>query len=354
MALQSSGAISITDIRTELGSSSYSLRTLSAAAGFSIPDAMSEFYGYSGVSVPSVTTNAASSVGVSTVTLNGNVTSDGGATVTARGFYFGTNSNVTSNPTYGSGSGTGAFSLARTGLSSSTTYYFAAYATNSGGTAVGSTLSFTTQTPVTLSNVGLPFQIYTDSPMVFQSIFTFNSNTIYTVPYPCTPLNGYFESTTYHQSNHPNYGWTSNYSFLGRYGTDPSGNNYNVGSAGNVASGNLYHKGASGYSIENRSYVGGLHVEYLANGNSQYGSFCRVFVDNAGYVPANNAVITSSTVVRSTADATYWGGLMAGDWNQSAGYLGGREPYSWSRTSCTTTSYLAINRSSYSYYLVTV
>ena len=48
MALQGSGGcISISQIRTELGSSSYSLRTLSAAAGKSTPDAMSEFYGYS-------------------------------------------------------------------------------------------------------------------------------------------------------------------------------------------------------------------------------------------------------------------------------------------------------------------
>lgn len=47
MALQSSGAISISQIKAELGSSSYSLRTLSAAAGKSTPDAMSEFYGYS-------------------------------------------------------------------------------------------------------------------------------------------------------------------------------------------------------------------------------------------------------------------------------------------------------------------
>ena len=53
MALQSSGAISISQIKTELGSSSYSLRTLSAAAGKSTPDAMSEFYGYSASSWPS-------------------------------------------------------------------------------------------------------------------------------------------------------------------------------------------------------------------------------------------------------------------------------------------------------------
>jgi hypothetical protein len=47
MSLQSSGSISISQIRTELGSGSYSLRTLSAAAGKSTPDAMSEFYSYS-------------------------------------------------------------------------------------------------------------------------------------------------------------------------------------------------------------------------------------------------------------------------------------------------------------------
>jgi len=47
MALQSSGCITINQIRTELSSASYSLRTLSAAAGKSTPDAMSEFYGYS-------------------------------------------------------------------------------------------------------------------------------------------------------------------------------------------------------------------------------------------------------------------------------------------------------------------
>ena len=51
MALQSSGAISIDNIRTELGQAqaNSSLRSLSALAGKSTPDAMSEFYGYSNV-----------------------------------------------------------------------------------------------------------------------------------------------------------------------------------------------------------------------------------------------------------------------------------------------------------------
>jgi hypothetical protein len=47
--LQSSGAISIDNIRTELqqAQGNNSLRSLSATAGKSTPDAMSEFYGYS-------------------------------------------------------------------------------------------------------------------------------------------------------------------------------------------------------------------------------------------------------------------------------------------------------------------
>ena len=52
MALQSSGAISISEIRNEQVNnggiaSTYSLRTLSSNAGKSTPDAMSEFYSYS-------------------------------------------------------------------------------------------------------------------------------------------------------------------------------------------------------------------------------------------------------------------------------------------------------------------
>ena len=48
--LQSSGPISISDIKTELGSSDNSLRILSSDAGFSKPDAMSEFYSFSSFS----------------------------------------------------------------------------------------------------------------------------------------------------------------------------------------------------------------------------------------------------------------------------------------------------------------
>jgi hypothetical protein len=49
MPLPCSGPISISQIRSELGTSSGSLRTLSSLAGKGTPDAMSEFYCYNNV-----------------------------------------------------------------------------------------------------------------------------------------------------------------------------------------------------------------------------------------------------------------------------------------------------------------
>lgn len=66
MALPSSGPLSIGAIRTELGSGSGSLRTLSAAAGKSTPDSMSEFYGYSAYTPPSLQSWGTSQSGAGT------------------------------------------------------------------------------------------------------------------------------------------------------------------------------------------------------------------------------------------------------------------------------------------------
>jgi hypothetical protein len=73
--------------------------------------------------------------------LNGNVTADGGASLTERGFYTKTSSGVTTSDTkqLASGTTTGAYTLAVTGLSVNTRYYFKSYASNSAGTSLSST-----------------------------------------------------------------------------------------------------------------------------------------------------------------------------------------------------------------------
>ncbi|MCF8409579.1 MAG: hypothetical protein K9G36_11465 [Crocinitomicaceae bacterium] len=94
---------------------------------------------------PSVTTSAATLISTTGATLNGEVTSDGGATVTERGFVYKTSNSVTisDNKTVVAGT-TGTFSLSPTSLSVNTQYYFRAYAINSVNTTLGSELNFWT------------------------------------------------------------------------------------------------------------------------------------------------------------------------------------------------------------------
>lgn len=95
-------------------------------------------------SAPDASTGAVTDLAETTVTLNGSVDSDGGDTVTAAGFKWGTAANL-SGASDATGSGTsGSFTASLTGLTGNTTYYFSAYATNGEGTAYGDTLSFTT------------------------------------------------------------------------------------------------------------------------------------------------------------------------------------------------------------------
>ncbi len=97
---------------------------------------------------PSVTTTKASSITYTSATTGGNVTSDGGSPVTARGVCWRTTENPTTddNVVQG-GAGTGTFSCEITGLSPAGTYYVRAYATNSTGTGYGDNVAFTTTSP---------------------------------------------------------------------------------------------------------------------------------------------------------------------------------------------------------------
>ncbi|QKG79727.1 M6 family metalloprotease domain-containing protein [Tenuifilum thalassicum] len=106
----------------------------------------------SAASTPTVTTGSVSNVTSSSATVSGNVTSNGGASVTARGICYSTSQNPTiSNSKVASGSGTGSFSATLTGLSPNTTYYARAYATNAQGTSYGSQVSFTTESGSSVS-----------------------------------------------------------------------------------------------------------------------------------------------------------------------------------------------------------
>ncbi len=100
---------------------------------------------------PIVTTSDASSVASTSATLSGNVTSNGGASVTERGIVY-SKTSENANPLVGgsmvikdtNGSGTGVFTESISGLSAGTSYSFKAYAENSVGISYGTLKTFTT------------------------------------------------------------------------------------------------------------------------------------------------------------------------------------------------------------------
>ena len=96
---------------------------------------------------PTLTTTGISNNSTTSATSGGNVTADGGKTVTSRGIVWNTSGSPTISSYTGitsDGSGTGTYTSSLTNLSPNTTYYVKAYATNSIGTSYGSQVSFTT------------------------------------------------------------------------------------------------------------------------------------------------------------------------------------------------------------------
>jgi uncharacterized protein (TIGR02145 family) len=95
--------------------------------------------------VPSLTAAAAINIASTSASSGGSITSDGGATVTARGVCWSNNHNPTiaDNKT-SDGTGTGSFVSAITGLTPGLVYYIRAYATNSVGTAYSNETQFST------------------------------------------------------------------------------------------------------------------------------------------------------------------------------------------------------------------
>lgn len=94
---------------------------------------------------PVITTAAASEITKNSAISGGEVTSDGGSPVTARGVCWSTDSNPSLDDNFTTdGAGTGTFTSNITGLNPGTGYYIRSYATNSIGTAYGDELTFST------------------------------------------------------------------------------------------------------------------------------------------------------------------------------------------------------------------
>ena len=104
-----------------------------------------EFTTALGINVPVLTTQAITEIDRHTAVSGGDITSDGGGTISSRGVCWGTSPAPTiENDKTEDGEGTGSFVSNLSELESNTTYYVRAYATNEAGTGYGNEIEFTT------------------------------------------------------------------------------------------------------------------------------------------------------------------------------------------------------------------
>ena len=109
---------------------------------------------YNPFHLATLTTTTVSSVTETSAVSGGNITNNGGTTVTSKGICWGTSPNSTpADNSSVNGSGTGSFASNLSGLTGGTTYYVRAYAVNSVGTSYGNEVSFTTTEPVQLATL---------------------------------------------------------------------------------------------------------------------------------------------------------------------------------------------------------
>jgi len=100
---------------------------------------------WGGVQLPIINTNAITNINAFTAYGGGNIASDGGSPVIARGLCWNNAPNpTTANFKTTNGSGAGSFNANLNALAASTLYFVRAYSTNSAGTSYGNEVSFTT------------------------------------------------------------------------------------------------------------------------------------------------------------------------------------------------------------------
>ena len=106
---------------------------------------------------PTVTTSAITTITTTTASSGGTVTDSGGAPIIEQGVCWGTSTSPTIAGNKTTNGITSPFTSAITGLSTGTTYYVRAYATNSVGTSYGNQVSFTATAPLITTGLKLHF-----------------------------------------------------------------------------------------------------------------------------------------------------------------------------------------------------
>jgi len=303
MAIATTGPLALKlTIRTEelvknssLPETDVSTRELSESAGFSEPDAFSEFYGYSSAILPTMSSiRVSGGPGDSSMAFAATPATNGYVAITSRGFYFGTDSR---GPTYNTryqvdtSNSLGEFSKNFTGLSGSRTYYCWGYVQNLIGEGYTSRGAATTLRTIPVADAGGSYtQMYGPKGMRGTQYFYTGTegSDIYTFKgvaegstamtyFNCMYLDVNQRVYLDYAYLHPYYGWTGNggryanrYDNMQRcsyYGSGWQGP-YGWGEANHSFVGSFTQKKADGAATRQRNQ---MHIDNYFTRNGGYG-----------------------------------------------------------------------------------
>lgn len=263
---------------------------------------------FTNANLPTLTTTAITDITSNSGTSGGNITDDGGSTVTERGVVWSTSPNPTLSYNDGmtiNGSGMGSFASLLTGLTPNTTYYVRAYATNSAGTAYGNELDFFTNADLPSLTTAAITDITSDSATSGGEI-TDDGGSFVTD-------RGVVWSTSPNPTLADNDGFTSDGTGTGSYVSSLTGltpnTTYYVRAYGTNSAGTAYGNQLD-FTTDNTSGCGG-DVTFTYNGSSvTYGTVESA--DGRCWLDRNlgaTQVATSSTDSDAYGDLFQWGRL---------------------------------------------
>ena len=241
--------------------------------------------------VPTVTTPTSAAITPFTATLGGNITALGCSNVTERGIYYSSttgfaNGTGTKVPETGGPFTTGVFTEAVTGLSPATTYYYKAYAVNSGGAAYSTQGTFVTG----CIPVNVPY------------IQDFESVTVPALPM-CTALQNAGTGNNWITASPAAYGFSTKVLEYA-YNATNTANAWFYTAALNLTAGISYRLSFN-YGNSSTSYTEKLKVWYGTNAINT--SMTNAVVD---YPTINQAAVqTSATDFTPTTTGTYYFGF---------------------------------------------
>lgn len=269
------------------------------------------------VTLPTVITADVTEITAESAVCGGNVTNDGGSTVTARGVCWSTSLNPTINDSFTTdGEGIGSFISNITELSGNTTYHVRAYATNEAGTAYGLDKECTTPVVVPEGAINGLFTINENGDQVYFS----KGNLQYTIS---THIWSFMEHQ-YDKVESDQMWVGNNYEYqdtVSLFGWGTSGYNhgaiYYLPWSTSMTASAYYAYGNSSYNLFDQTGLADWGYNSISNGGNQPNQWRTLKSDEWRYVFKTRNTISGIKYVKAEVNGVNGVILLPDNWSSS-------------------------------------